>query len=54
MPTLGHSADRLSPKLWIVGLIILVGFSRHLPLDYPGLFQLSPPPWQFSCFAEHT
>jgi len=42
MSTLGQSTDRLSPKLWIVGLIIIVGFSRHLPLDYPGLFNFSP------------
>ena len=42
MPNLDHSPDRLSPKLWIVGLIIIVGFSRHLPLDYPSLFNFSP------------
>mgnify|MGYP001184587062 FL=1 len=28
--------------LWFSGLLILIGFSRHLPLDYPNLLNFSP------------
>lgn len=27
---------------WFAGLLVLIGFSRHIPLDYPNLLNFSP------------